>query len=402
MIHLSQRAQYRLDGLNFFMADVQGGLGPYLAIYLSITRHWPPAHIALAMGASSFGTMICQLPAGIWIDSTSYKARLIIGGCLIAGLSSLAILITNHFWLILFLQFALGAASSLLAPAVASFSLDKVPSSAHETRLARNSFFNHAGTALTAITIGVLGQKTGMTTAFSLCAFSTLCAIIFVTERSSPTCVRQQTSRKNIFIDLHRCISLKISLFLLTVLLFHLANAAMLPMAGTALAHFHPGKDVIAMSSCIIGAQLVMVGVSALIYRLFQHKIHAATLYGVALSILPMRGLLFSWLTYHNFMSMTAMVAVQLLDGVAMGIFNITSLVLASQLSKTNTHENSHNYFGLMQAMVALATSVGAMGSNFIASFLMEIGNFPIMFTGLSFFSLIACFFYGLWYRIFR
>jgi hypothetical protein len=51
-------------------------------------------------------------------------------------------------------------------------------------------------------------------------------------------------------------------IFLASVILFHFGNAAMLPMAGQVLALAHPGEDTIALSACIIAAQLVMVGVA--------------------------------------------------------------------------------------------------------------------------------------------
>ena len=41
------RAGRALDALNFFLADVRGGLGPYLAVYLLTVRNWNEAEIGL-------------------------------------------------------------------------------------------------------------------------------------------------------------------------------------------------------------------------------------------------------------------------------------------------------------------------------------------------------------------
>jgi hypothetical protein len=46
--HISLRA---LDWLNFFMADVNTGIGPFLAIYLTATRHWNPASVGMVVAA---------------------------------------------------------------------------------------------------------------------------------------------------------------------------------------------------------------------------------------------------------------------------------------------------------------------------------------------------------------
>ena len=37
------KLQAPLDWLNFFLADVNDGLGPFLAIYLLSSQHWDPA-----------------------------------------------------------------------------------------------------------------------------------------------------------------------------------------------------------------------------------------------------------------------------------------------------------------------------------------------------------------------
>jgi len=52
-VHLTektnQRSLYALDGLNFFLADVRGGVGPFLVIYLLAVLHWNPAKIGVVM-----------------------------------------------------------------------------------------------------------------------------------------------------------------------------------------------------------------------------------------------------------------------------------------------------------------------------------------------------------------
>jgi len=47
----SARAARGLDALNFFLADVEGGLGPYLAVYLLTVRQWNQAEIGFVLAA---------------------------------------------------------------------------------------------------------------------------------------------------------------------------------------------------------------------------------------------------------------------------------------------------------------------------------------------------------------
>jgi len=46
------RASRALDALNFFLADVRTGLGPYLAVYLLTVRNWNEAEIGIVMSTS--------------------------------------------------------------------------------------------------------------------------------------------------------------------------------------------------------------------------------------------------------------------------------------------------------------------------------------------------------------
>jgi hypothetical protein len=44
----------------------------------------------------------------------------------------------------------------------------------------------------------------------------------------------------------------------------------MLPMAGQVLARTHPGTDILALSACIVVAQLVMTGMALVVGRALQ------------------------------------------------------------------------------------------------------------------------------------
>ena len=53
-----------LDALNFLLADVKDGFGPFLAIYLMITQNWDPARIGLVMTVGGLATGLARAPAG--------------------------------------------------------------------------------------------------------------------------------------------------------------------------------------------------------------------------------------------------------------------------------------------------------------------------------------------------
>ena len=85
------RASLRaLDWLNFTLADVRTGVGPFLAIYLVSVLHWDPARIGFAMSAMTVGSLIAQTPAGALIDRIFHKRYIVVAAAIAVSLSCLA------------------------------------------------------------------------------------------------------------------------------------------------------------------------------------------------------------------------------------------------------------------------------------------------------------------------
>src|SRR5579864_5141170 len=84
--HPSDRSQRGLDWLTFFIADVQTGFGPFVAVYLS-ARHWPQGEVGLVLSIGSIIGVASQLPGGAIVDAVASK-RLVIAvalGMIAAG-----------------------------------------------------------------------------------------------------------------------------------------------------------------------------------------------------------------------------------------------------------------------------------------------------------------------------
>ena len=110
------RSRLGLDGINFLMADVRDGVGPYLSVYLKGAQHWDAGAIGLAMGASSIAAAICQIPAGLLVDGTRAKRLLIAASGLMVGLGCLLIVLFPQFATVIAAQAMLGAASAVIPP----------------------------------------------------------------------------------------------------------------------------------------------------------------------------------------------------------------------------------------------------------------------------------------------
>jgi predicted MFS family arabinose efflux permease len=391
----SLRSLRGLDGLNLLLADVRDGLGPYLAIFLKGEQHWPSGAIGIAMAASSIAAAISQVPAGLLVDSLRFKRLLVALSGLLVASGCLLIAFHPQLATVVAAQVMLGAASTIIPPALAALSLGLVGHERLDARICRNEGFNHGGNFVAAGMAGSLGYTFGYDWIFYLICFFAL-ASAAVVNLMNPAEINHELARGGedrsagsgnkeplAFGELLKRRHLVI--FLVSVILFHFGNAAMLPMAGQVLAQAHPGSDTIALSACIIAAQLVMVGVAWGVGRAMTAGIGRKPIFLIALTILPVRGILFSF-TANPY----GVVMIQLLDGVAAGIFGVIAIVIASDLMRGTGR------FNLAQGLVALCVGVGAAFSNLISGFIIQWYGYPAGFLSLTAVAVAAFAFFAL------
>ena len=367
------------------MADVRDGLGPYLSVFLKGNQHWQPGPIGVAMAASSVAAALFQIPAGLLVDNLRAKRLLVAGSGLGVAVGCLLIAFYPRFASVVVAQVLIGAASAVIPPALAALSLGLVGRRQLDARVSRNEGFNHGGNFVAAALAGTLGQRLGYNYIFYLvCAFAAASAVVVNLINSSeidhdlarggggPEQAEAEDKGQALsWGDLLKRRDLLI--FLASVVLFHLGNAAMLPMAGQVLAKTHPGTDTLALSACIIAAQLVMIGVAWAVGRAMARGVGRKTIFLVALATLPVRGVLFSFTA-----NPVGVVAIQLLDGVAAGIFGVISVVIAADLMRGTGR------FNLAQGLVALAIGLGAGLSNLSAGYVVQAFGYPTGFLSLA------------------
>lgn len=383
--HPSTQSVRGLQGLNFLMADVAGGLGPYLSVYLAGAHHWRAGDIGVAMAASGIAAAIFQIPAGFIVDAARIKRLLIAASGLTVAVGCILTAAYPAFAPVILAQVLIGLASAIIPPAIAALTLGLVGKTRFDGQTSRNQTFNHAGNFVSAILAGTLGQYLGYNWIFYLvCVFAVGSAgavmLIKPSEidhdlaRGGETVGADGKAEPLPLRDLFKRRTLVV--FLIAVLLFHFGNAAMLPMAGQVLAKRHPGEDTIALSACIISAQFVMMGVAWAVGRAMEKGYGRKAIFLVAYAVLPVRGILFTFTT-----DPVGVVAVQLLDGVAAGIFGVISVIIAADIMKGTGR------FNLAQGLVALAVGIGASLSNVVAGYVVQFFGYP---TGFLFLAVVA------------
>src|SRR5216683_6132250 len=152
----SARSLRGLDWLNFLLADVQSGVGPFLAIYLA-GDGWNEQRVGLALTIGGIAGIASQTPAGGLVDRLRSKRALIAAGVVSLAIGALLIAFFPSFWPVVTAQMLIGAMSSFFMPAIAAISLGMVGPGRFNLRQGRNQTFNSAGNVTGAVAMGLIG-----------------------------------------------------------------------------------------------------------------------------------------------------------------------------------------------------------------------------------------------------
>jgi MFS family permease len=365
----SKRTLLGLDAVNFLMADVHTGVGPFLAIYLAASLHWNPRDIGLVLSAAGIAGLIAQTPIGAFVDGLRYKRAALALGTALLGIGALAIVFFHSFAEVLAAQITMGVVGTFFPPAMAGMTLGIVGWRGLDLRIGRNETFNHAGNVFAAIVAGLLGYWISQRSIFystALFCAVTMVAIFFIRskeidfERSrggEPGDGSDDSARSGLFKLL---MNRSLLIFTITVVLFHFANAAMLPLIGQKLSQGHPKGSSLFMAICIVGAQMVMIPVGLAAGR-FAHLWGRKAVFIIGFAALPIRGVLYTLTDNPYFL-----IGVQLIDGIGAAIFGVVSVLVIADL----THGTGR--FNFTQGVVATATGLGAALSNGFTGFIVQ------------------------------
>ena len=383
----SSQSLCALDYLNFFLADVRGGVGPYMAIYLLSTLHWDPKQIGVVLSIMGIATLIAQTPCGALVDAVKPKRLLVVGAASLVGLSCIGITIFSNYYFILTSQLLNGVVDAIFPPAIAAITLGMVAHQNFVPRIGRNEVFNHAGNVGAALLAGITGYFLGQTWIFysiTMLALASMASVLFIRRNdidylqawaASPDMITDGVSAvevRTLFTDRN------ILVFAVAVTLFHFGNAAMLPLAGELVSKSHEAFAAIAMSACIIAAQLVMVPVAALSGK-FGDRWGRKPVFLIGFAVLPLRGLLFT-VSSHPFY----VVAVQLLDGIGAGIFGVLYVIVVADLTQGTGRYN------LALGVIATAQGIGAALSNLVSGYIVNAWGFNAGFLFLAVIAALA------------
>jgi MFS family permease len=368
-----------LDWFIFFLADVQTGFGPFVAVYLT-TQKWTQIEIGSVLSIGSVVALLGQMPGGAIIDAA--KSERLVAGFAIAtiGCSALAYAVWPIFPVIAIAATLHAAASCVLGPAIAAISLGLVGPLAIGERLGRNARFASLGNGVAAALMGTCGYLLSSRSVFLVAfvlAIPTLLALVRIREREidaarargsvHPTA--QDAKSTSVMVLLRQR---PLVVFAGSILLFQLANASMLPlMAGIVTTRSSKWAPVL-IAACIIVPQAIVALTSPSVGRKAQAWGRRPLLL-LAFAALVLRGLLFA--TVHD---PYFLVGVQVLDGITAAVLSVMVPLIVADVAFGSGH------FNLAQGVVGTATGIGASLSTLMAGYASDVFGSSVAFAGLA------------------
>ena len=386
---VTTRPARALEALNFFLADVQAGIGPFVGVIL-LSRGWSADAIGSVMTLAGLAAMAATPPAGALVDALRAKRALIVAATAATALASLALMFVDSYPAVAASQILAAVSGAALAPAVAGVTLGIARRQGFDRQFGRNQMANHAGNVVGAALAGWLGWHAGFDAVFALVVVFTMFAIASTLAIPGAAidhaCARGLDAqgdrpRGQAFdgaptprVGGLRTLFENRPLVLLgaSLALFHLGNAAMLPLYGMGVVATHRSNASAFTAQTIVIAQLVMIAAAWFAPRLIRAYGYWRVLLISFLS-LPVRGALAAAL-----MSEAGVWPVQILDGIGAGLQSVVVPALVVRLLHGSGRVN------VGQGAVATAQGVGAALSPALGGVLAQHFGYPAAFMVLG------------------
>lgn len=385
-VSMPLRSLQALCLVNFFMADVRDGLGPFLGIFLT-EHHWKADNIGWMMTAGGLAGLMATLPSGLVADGTRHKRGLLVVCGLLITAATLLLWAYPTLFVVGFSQLVTGIAAAFIAPLLMGITLGLTGPSGFNQQMGRNEAFNHGGNMSAAMLAGILVWYFGTDAVFILMTGMAICATLAVfavrnndIDNRAARGLRHDddpaTAPRLLAIITHPALIATG----VTLMLFHLANAALLPMLSMRVASA-PGGEMSAgvyAAATVIISQLVMIPV-ALFTAARAGRYGYPLLITAALLVLPLRAALASLSAGPLFM-----IPVQILDGVGAGLLGVAVPGYIVKLLEGSGHTNAG------QSFIMLLQGIGAAFSPAMAGTIAAKYSWSVAFAVLGAIALLA------------
>jgi MFS family permease len=360
----SSASLHGLDGINFFLAGMQSGFGPFVAVLLA-NEKWTQQEIGFVLTVGGLVGLLSQVPGGELLDATPSKRFLIALGGIAVALSALVIAVWPTRPVVLAALVLQGLTGGLLGPGIAAISLGLVGHSSLAERLGRNQRFASAGVLTTTAVMGAIGYFLSYQAIFLASAALALPSLVAL-SRIRPTdihfgraCGQPDHHAPTPPPRTRRLIVWKnygLLIFAGCLFLFQFANASMLPLAGEELVYRSGTGASLIVSALIIVPQVVVVLCAPWAGREAQSWGRRPLLL-IGFGALTVRALLFAVTT-----NPLLLIWIQLLDGISGSTLGVLTALIVADLTKGTGR------FNLAQGFIGTLSGIGAsLGTTFFS-----------------------------------
>jgi MFS family permease len=372
-----------LLSLNFFMADMQAGIGPFLGVFL-LAQGWESGLIGTVMTVGGVAGMLMTTPAGALVDAIRHKKLCIIIPGICTVIASGIVLLSQSFWLVTLSQVSTAIAGAAIGPAVSGITLGMVRQAGFNRQNGHNQAFNHAGNMVGAGLSGLLGWMFGFPAVLLLAALFGVLSIISVLMIPNAAIDHDEARGLNkdgedngkvggITVLLE---SRPLLILAAALAFFHLGNAAMLPLYGLAVVSAKQADPAGFVAITIVVAQGTMILVSLIAMRLAESRGYWLVLL-ISFVALPIRGVLAACV-----MNKWGVYPVQILDGIGAGLQSVAVPGLVARILAGTGRVNAG------QGAVMTVQGLGASLSPAIGGWIAQGIGYSAMFVILGSFAL--------------
>jgi MFS family permease len=374
---ISDQSRRGLDWTNFFMADVQVGFGSFLAFYLA-DQGWSKQNVGFALTVGTLAGVICLIPGGALTDALRWKRGLTAVGILAIAGAAVMLALRPSMPVVFGAELLHGVASGVLAPAIAAISLGLAGRHAMSSRVGRNFRFAAAGNALTAAIMGALAAFLSNGAIFIAAALLCLPALVALSRIKSDEIdyvrARNATKRDDSF-DLQKLTDLgrnwNLLLFGGCMVLFHLANASLLPLVSQNLAQGRQALGPLFMAGLLIVPQ-VIVAILAPWIGYWSELRGRKPLLLAGFAIEAVRVLLLAFIS-----DPWLIMAVQVLDGFTGAIITVLMILVITDLTTGSGRFNLAQ--GVLGAATAAAAAISTAASGVVVQHFGDFAGFMAM-----------------------
>jgi MFS family permease len=372
-----------VHSLNFFVAAMQTGFGPFMSVWL-VSQGWSLTDVGVALSIGTVAGLVGQLPGGGLVDRMHRKRPIAAIAIAVVAVSALMIALTPSIPAVWLAQILHAIGSVIITPAIAALTLALCGPDSFSERLGGNARYAALGAALAAGAFGLASTRLGEQSIFIITAALALPAIaslFSIRQGASPPTPAEHmalaypkdrdTAPWTIFRDpaMH--------IFAACLILFHLSNATLLPLALGELSQRGEASGYVVPAAIIVPQLITMIAspwAGAMARIVGRRKVLL-----VGFIALPARAVLFAFSPGPEAVDM-----IEILDGVSATVLGLMLPLIAADLTQKTGHLN------LAIGAFGLAVGLGATFSTTVAGWVADRVGAELAFLGLALVGLIA------------